>query len=119
MRDDGWYIIPAKLRNGKEVDLFTNGGPVTFNKPDYVSRTYANTRWRKYMTNLWQAMFSGHRVWYARYLTYHWNSTHPYDEQAEYFRIYFMLQPTTETGVRPTPERVMVWQHWCFGRPAD
>jgi hypothetical protein len=119
MRDDGWYIIPAKLRNGREVDLFTNGGPISFDKPQYVSRTYPNTRWRKYMVNLWQAMFNGHRIWYARYLTHQWNSTHPYDRQAEYFRIYFMLQPTTETGVRPPPERVMIWQHWCFGKPAD
>ena len=114
MTDDGWYVIPGKLLNGKEVDLFTGGKPVSWDRPACVSATFSDTRWRKYMLNLWSADCSAHRLWYARYLTRCWNDTHEGDEKMESFEIDFMRQNTTADGVRPPPEKVMIWQHFCF-----
>ncbi|NEP42847.1 MAG: hypothetical protein F6K35_27925 [Okeania sp. SIO2H7] len=44
-REDGWYVIPGKLKNGKKIDLFKNGQPVIWDKPLLVSSTYPNLRW--------------------------------------------------------------------------
>ena len=82
--------------------------------PAYVSRTYSDTRWRKYMMNLWLAECAPHRLWYARYLTGRWNSTHDGGERLETFRIVYMRHDTTATGVRPEPTPVQIWEHWCF-----
>jgi hypothetical protein len=37
VKDDGWFVIPGRLRNGKEVDVFRNGRSVSFEKPSLVS----------------------------------------------------------------------------------
>ena len=39
LKNDGWYVIPGKLKNGKEVDLFRNGKEITWAKPMLVSAT--------------------------------------------------------------------------------
>ncbi len=114
MSDDGWYVIPGKMLNGQEVDLFTGGKPVSWDRPPCVSTTFPDTRWRKYMLNLWSADNSAHRLWYARYLTRCWNDTHEGGEQMESFEIDFMLQPTTADGVRQPPDKRVLWQHNCF-----
>ena len=36
-KDDGWYVIPGRLRNGRVVDLFRGGKAVSFSKPAYAS----------------------------------------------------------------------------------
>ena len=66
------------------------------------------------MINLWVGQNSAHRLWYARYLTSQWNTTHDGDDRMETFDIIYMRQNTTADGVRPTPEKVTIWTHWCF-----
>ena len=113
MIQDGWYVAPGKMLSGREVDLLT-GQPVTWDKPARVSATYPDTRWRKYMLNLWCDNCASHRLWFARYLTGQWNSTHAGDDKMETFDIIYMQQDTTDDGVRGTPKKVTVWHHECF-----
>jgi len=93
LKEDGWYVIPAKLRNGKEVDLFKEGQPVSWQKPPLVSAIYTNDRWRSYMMNLLldeagEALAPP----YAGYLCREWNSSHSFGEQLMQFDINFMLK---------------------------
>ena len=75
--DDGWWVFPGRLRDGRAVELFRpNGGPVRRHRtlplalprgenvsearpPLLASAYFANDRWRKYLMNLndvrWQA----------------------------------------------------------------
>jgi hypothetical protein len=76
LRDDGWYVIPARLRDGSEVDLFTWGGPVSDEKPELASAGYPNVRWQKYMMNLWQREHASARLPYCQYLCRKWNREH-------------------------------------------
>ncbi len=114
--DDGWYVIPGKLRDGTEVDLFKNGAPVDWSKPEYVYRTYKNTRWRKYLMNLWMASYSSHRLYYGRYLCRDWNSRHPENKLLDQFDIDFM-QETTRPYMTPVAKKVLIWRHYCFKVP--
>lgn len=69
--DDGWWVMPGKLRNGREVDLFgPNGGPISRPRtlatglmprnetvpreqpPGALGAYFASDRWRKYYQNI-------------------------------------------------------------------
>ena len=53
---------------------------MTWAKPDLVSATYKNERWRKYMLNLWYTINAQHRPYFAAYLLRRWNARHPSGE---------------------------------------
>jgi len=119
LRDDGWYVIPGRLRNGAVVDIFKNGGPVSWEKPKMVSATYPSERWRKYLMNLYLSSNHGHRLYYGKYLCRDWNERHPKDLQLMEFEIYFMRETTRPNYEKPQVEKVSLWRHWCFEVPKE
>jgi len=114
--DDGWYVIPGKLRDGTEVDIFKNGAPVDFSKPEHVYKTYKNTRWRKYLMNIWMASNEKHRLYYGQYLCRDWNSRHPQNKLLDTFEIVFMREMTRPL-MSSVARKVVVWRHYCFKVP--
>ncbi|MGD1807523.1 HTTM domain-containing protein [Dapis sp. BLCC M126] len=112
--EDGWYVIPGKLKNGTEIDLFQNAQPVTWDKPLLVSSTYPDERWRKYMMNIWLKGYAAYRLYYGQYLCRDWNSKHQGEEQLDTFEIYFMLEKTLPNYQTPEVEKVMIHRHYCF-----
>lgn len=116
LKDDGWYVIPGTLKNGQEVDVFTGGKPVTWEKPANIAYMYKNQRWQKYMMNLWSRDFSKFREFYGKYLCRDWNANHSGDDQLDHFTIYFMREDTRPDGEAP-PEKVSLWDHYCFKVP--
>ncbi len=67
--DSGWYVSVAKLADGREVDLLRHGTPVDWAKPHVVSEVFWDSRWQKYMANLWIGKFECCRLPMLRYLT--------------------------------------------------
>ena len=119
LRDGGWFVIPGKLKDGTEVDLFNEGKPVTWDKPSLVSTTFKNSRWRQYMMNLWIVTYQHHRLYYGQYLCRDWNSKHSGDKQLDQFEIYFMLERTPPPDQKGDPPvKTAIWKHWCFEIPA-
>jgi predicted DCC family thiol-disulfide oxidoreductase YuxK len=114
--DDGWYVIPGKLKDGREVDLFQEGRPVSWEKPDDVAAMYKGERWRKYMMNLWDKDNAEHRLYYGRYLCRLWNSQHRGEEELQTFKIYFMREGTLPNYQKSKVEKVLLWDHQCFQR---
>lgn len=112
--DDGWYVIPARLRSGTEVDLFTNSMAVQWTKPDDVAETYRNQRWRKYLRNIWEREHASHRLYYGQYLCRKWNAEHREQATLETFQIFYMKEETLPNGVMAAPEKVLLWSHRCF-----
>jgi hypothetical protein len=109
----GWYVIPARLTSGAEVDLATHGLPVSWAEPPHVPETYANARWKKYFMNISIPPYSQHRLLFGRYLCRSWNETHPGAQSLEAFKIYFMRQ-AVEPWRKPYPaQKQMLWQHEC------
>ncbi len=119
LKDDGWYVIPATLRNGKQIDLMpsTRGDfgireGVTWEKPVHVADAYTNERWRKYFMNLWLGA-ENQRTNCARYLCRAWNSCHPDGEQIDRLSIYFMLEIAAPDYRHVTPEKTLLIEHRC------
>jgi hypothetical protein len=117
--EDGWYVIPGTLKNGKEVDLFKGGGSVRWEKPANVRTTYKNERWRKYMNNLLIKKHADYRLYYAKYLCRDWNSRRQGDEQLDRFEIIYMREDTLPNKRTAPPVKLTLWKHWCFKMPED
>ncbi len=116
LKDDGWYVMPARLRNGKEVDVFQEGRPIRWEKPARVALTYKNDRWRKYFMNLWLAEYKGYRVYYGQYMCRQWNTTHAPEEALEEFQMFYMREDTV-LYQNPVPKKVSVDRFFCFQIP--
>ena len=112
--EDGWYVIPGTLRNGAEIDVARDGGPVDYKKPDNVYATFHDVRWQKYLINLWRADYSQYRLYYGKYLCRHWNNNHPPEEALEKFSITYMLEKTLPPGEEPQIAPKIIWNHECF-----
>ncbi len=96
-KDDGWYVIPGKLRNGATVDVFRAGKPVSFSKPTYGSLEFKNHRWVKFHENLRSRPFL--QPGYARHLCRDWNRRHRRGETLDELEIIYVLEVT-----QPAPE---------------
>jgi hypothetical protein len=112
--EDGWYSIPATLKDRTEVDLFRDGAPVSPDKPADVAALYANQRWQKYMMNLWSREDAAYRLPYAQYLCRTWNSTHTKDKQIETLQIIFMLERTLPNYQTPHVVPVTLFKYTCL-----
>jgi hypothetical protein len=114
LRDDGWYVIPGKLKNGQVVDVYTEKPYVTYAKPRLVSYTYKNQRWQKYMMNLLSPNSGEQRLRYGQYLCRNWNAHHQGDEQLQEFQLVFVREYTLPNYTTAPPLPLTLSQHSCF-----
>jgi hypothetical protein len=114
IKADGWFVIPGKLRDETKVDLFTDGGPVSWEKPPLLSAIYSNDRWRSFMMNLvYEEDTETALLHYARYLCRQWNETHPYEKQVMNFKIFFMLKINSLENPPKDYDKTLLWEHQC------
>jgi hypothetical protein len=106
---DGWYVVPGRLESGERVDAF-RGGPVEWDKPAEVDRTYPSARWRKYLQDVRWSEDRRLREEFAGYLCYRWNTTH--EDDLTRLTVSYVEQRTTLDGPEPT-ERVELLQYQC------
>jgi len=112
--EDGWYVVPGKLVNGTDVNLFTNENSVSYEKPKDVSAMYTSTRWRTYLMNLWLRYYSNYRPSYSRYLCREWNNKHQGDMKLKSLQIIFMLEITKPNYEKVGVNKVVLQEYNCF-----
>ena len=119
-REDGWFVIPAALKDGTELDLLHPERPgVRYEKPEYITHEWKNIRWHKYLERIWSAQFANNRLYFGRYLCRTWNVAHRGDRQLDTFKIIYMLEKSVPYGEVPTVEQNVLWRHGCFAVPKD
>ena len=82
LEEDGWFVIDA-------VDGKGRGRPLSWTKPARVADDFPNSRWRKYLMNLYSPELAAWRAHYVRYLL---NSGHGEDEHITRFTWYFLME---------------------------
>jgi predicted DCC family thiol-disulfide oxidoreductase YuxK len=112
-KDNGWYVIPGKLRNGRIVDLFRDGEPVTWAKPRLVSATFKSFRWQKYMHNIRSQPYAQYRKYYADYLCRNWNRRHAAGSKLEELELVYVLEFILPDYEYSTPTKHVVFKHRC------
>jgi predicted DCC family thiol-disulfide oxidoreductase YuxK len=112
-KGDGWYVIPAQLMNGDTVDLFKDGQPVSYDKPERVAATYSNTRWSKYLRTVRKTQYKNALRHYVRWVWRDWDKRHPQDQQLKRFEVIFMLETNKENWETAPVRKVVLWTQDC------
>jgi hypothetical protein len=117
-KDDGWFVMPGKLRDGSLVDVFRDGKPVTWDKPRRISKMYPTQRWRKfYVDHIVPEEKEKYRMYLSKYLCRDWNSRNPDDKLLEEFEIFYMMESTPPNYRPPKIEKKSVWKQYCYEVP--
>jgi hypothetical protein len=113
----GWFVIPARLRDGHTLDLWRGPKRVSWKEPASIEALYPNERWRKYAENL--AKSPQLEIDYSRYLCRSWNTSHHGGTALDRFKIYYMqtLTPPSASD-RVSTHRLLQVTWFCFGKPA-
>ncbi len=113
-RDDGWWVIPGKLEDGREIDLLhPEREHVSYDKPRYVSQEHGNVRWQTYRLRLFDHQFRHHRLFYARYLCRQWNAEARVGQRLLKLNLVYMLETTQPAGAASPVEQRILWRHEC------
>jgi hypothetical protein len=111
--ESGWFVIPARLSSGAELDLATRSRQVTWQRPAALSRTYPNDRWRKYTLNLGAAQHANMRLYFGQFLCRSWNAEHSGPETLEAFKVYFMMERIVPWSAALFVKKEVIWEHEC------
>ena len=114
-RDDGWHVMPGKLENGKEVDLFQQKDSVTWEKPTLNKRNalYKNMQWRTYFINLNRHIGKKLYPYYGKYVCQSWNKQNQGEKKLKSFEVYFVEERTVEPGEDQELKRNKVGEYSC------
>jgi hypothetical protein len=116
---DGWYVIPGKLQDGRNVDLMPitrddyGMHPVSYDKPENVRATYKNEHWRKYFENLYSDDNADQRLYFAQYVCRQWNARHTGGEALKTFRIIYVLELTLPDYKQSEPKNEDMGNYRC------
>lgn len=114
----GWYVAVGKTKDGRSVDALNDDArEVHWQKPDHVSESFKNYRWRKYFGNIRDKTLSAQRPAFARYLCNEWNASHAGD-RVERMELYFLSQPIDRALVDPETKKMRVFDLSCADREA-
>jgi hypothetical protein len=118
-KEDGWYVIPGNLQDGRKVDLMPitrddyGMHKVSYEKPQDVPATYKNEHWRKYLENIYNQDHADQRLYFGQYICRQWNARHVGAESLDNFRIIYMREMTLPDYQKSQPEKVDLWKHTC------
>ena len=112
--DDGWFVVPAVLRNGQRIDVFRaiisgDSEEITWAKPASVAARFPNVQWRKYLENLVAKEDPGRYRNFAIYLYNAWNKSQPESRKLVRLDVYYMVEHS-ERLLSP-PEKIHLWEH--------
>lgn len=106
-RVDGWYVVEARLADGREVDPF-RGGPVRWEKPEPISAAYPSVRWFAYLSLLPRPEYAPLRPYFAEYLGRRWGAEHGPGEAVQSVAVYYMLRFIRPDYTATPPEKVLL-----------
>ncbi len=125
----GWFVIPATLADGRQVDLIQpiirndpNLYPsVVWEKPRHLAYAYGETeRWRKFLWSLVDDEGDTRRHQFAAYICRAWNGTHTGPLTVDTFQIVYITEQTLPDYAVAEPTRHNLSSYTCDGtRLAD
>ena len=115
MKDDGWCVIPGKLLNGKVVDVFNAGAPVSWNEPSSIEKLNKMYHLTLYYMTIHQNKFSYYRKPWAQYICKEWSAAHSKDQQLISFDIDFMERDILPDYQKPFIHRELLISYNCSG----
>ncbi len=112
-KEGWWYVIPAVLKSGKQIDLYTEGKEITWEEPELISKTYKNAYWEKFLNNIAFSKGKPYIEPYANYLCRKWNKTHFGNKKVESFYIFIIKQNTLADNKHSPAYPVLLHEKHC------
>jgi hypothetical protein len=118
-REDGWYVIPGKLDDGKQVDLMPitrddySMHKVSYEKPQDVPATYKNEHWRKYLEALYGQEHADQRLYFSDYICRQWNERHTGADTLKTFQLIYMREMTLPDYRQSKLEKLKLGTYTC------
>lgn len=113
-REDGWFVLPARLADGSLVDLSPQGPLLRWGKPERGWAATPSVRWGFYLYNLSFTTSNGAaRRSHVRWLCREWNRAHPPEQQAERVDVFFMHEQTASPGEKRRLQPRYLASHEC------
>ena len=110
LKEDGWFVMPARLNDGQKVNLIADGAPMDWNKPLNLSGTFRDAQWQKYLLNLWTVENAPHRGYYVGYMVRHWNENHAPAQQVKNADLIYMQQNNLEGFRKDKVKAIVLWK---------
>ena len=108
--EDGWFLVPATLASGRQINLARPDVPLDYAEPPDLSGTFRDPMWQKYFLNLYSASNSAHRAYYAAFLVRAWNNAHPATERVKSLQIVYMRQSNLAGFRKDRVKKLVLWQ---------
>jgi hypothetical protein len=122
-RLDGWFVMPARLADGRVIDAGFHGPELRWEKPRNIPADFPTARWG---VLLMHQLVNQHangtlRRAYVHFLCRQWNRAHPPEERIERVDVFFMIERSLLPGrSAPVHPRYMA-SHACprAGEPRE
>lgn len=111
-QDDGWMIVPGLLADGTTLDVFQNQ-PVSYQKPERISKYYPNNHWAAYFLEIWYKKNAYLREPLVSYICKQWNSTHSSEKQLQAVKLYYQWEMTNPDTSTEKPQSILLWSGKC------
>ena len=109
---DGWFVAVATLEDGSQVDLVRDGQPVIWDKPENLSKRYANGNWGAYLFFLKtpKQAATNHRPYYIAYLKRLWQERHGDRGRIKTIELYIVLEETLPYPRIPEQRPILLYR---------
>ena len=109
-----WFIVPGKLKDGTTVDLFKDGGKVSWEKPKVPSSIYKDRYWASYIINIYAlGRNAAHLPYYGNYLCKTWNRSHGDEKKLTELKMYMFIETTAPQGEKSPVTKRLIWKQQC------
>jgi vitamin K-dependent gamma-carboxylase-like protein len=111
---DGWFVMPAKVAEGRIIDVSPHGPDLHWAKPVRISTDFESARWAQYLHQLSNLEANGslRRAW-VRWLCRDWNDSHSASEQLERVDVYFVTEHSELPGREQPVQAHFLASHEC------
>ncbi len=106
--EGGWFVFPGRLVNGETPDLLT-GDRVNYDRPELISKTFKNVRWRKLCSHVAKSRSDELQKHFGQYIWKQWQTHHPSSEQLVHLRIYYTKYLSEDELTDDAPTSITVF----------
>lgn len=93
---NGWFIMPAMLKDGSSRDIWLDKEPATTSRPLDPGAAYPNIMVKRFMTGERYKPNSTGWLWFARHTSREWNASHSPDKAIKLLQILYVSEPANQ-----------------------
>jgi len=115
LKESGWFVIDGKGMNGEDIHILGAKNSSIGNKPENISGTFKNQRWRKFLMNLRNDDHKAYRYNLSDYFCREYREN-PDLQDLRNVRIMFFSEITNENPDEEIIKRITLINYDCLNK---